>query len=75
MNVQIVRFVDIWSKGLCLKICNTVRCHKELVSQDSSSVERRNLTLFQGAKFPKLCGEAEDVEGHIDRYWCKEVDE
>jgi hypothetical protein len=24
---------------------------------------------------PKLCGEAEVVERHVDRCWCKEVDE
>jgi hypothetical protein len=24
---------------------------------------------------PKLCDEAEDVERHVDRCWCKEVDE
>jgi hypothetical protein len=43
MNVQIIRFVDtgIWLKRLCLKICNTARCNKELVSQDFSTVERR----------------------------------
>ena len=34
MNVQIIRFVDIWLKRLCLKICNTARCNKELVSQE-----------------------------------------
>jgi hypothetical protein len=42
MNVQIIRFVDVWLKGLCLKICNTVRCNKRLVSQDSSTVAKTN---------------------------------
>ena len=32
MNVQIIHFVDIWLKRLCLKICNTARCNKELVA-------------------------------------------
>jgi hypothetical protein len=41
MNVQIIHFVDIWLKRLCLKICNTARCNKELVSQDFSTVKRR----------------------------------
>jgi hypothetical protein len=41
MNVQIIRFVDVWLKDLCLKICNTVCCNKRLVSQDSSTVKRR----------------------------------
>jgi hypothetical protein len=31
MNVQIIRFLDIWLKRLCLKICNTAHCNKELV--------------------------------------------
>jgi hypothetical protein len=52
MNVQIVRFVDIWLKGLCLKICNTARC--ELVSQDSSTVERRNFDPVPRSKEPLI---------------------
>ena len=38
MNVQIIRFVNVRLRGLCLKICNSVRCNKGLVSQDSSTV-------------------------------------
>ena len=41
MNVKIILFVDIWLKRLCLKICKTARCNKELVSQDFSTVKRR----------------------------------
>ncbi len=46
MNVQIICFVDIWLKGLCLNICNNARCNKELVSQDSSTVERSKEPLI-----------------------------
>ncbi len=81
MNVQIIRFLDVWLKGLCLKICNTVRCNKRSVSQDSSTVGKTNFDPVPRSnspwflQCPKLCGEAEDVEIHVDRYRCKEVDE
>ncbi len=45
MNVQIIRFVDIWLKRLCLKIFNTACYNKELVSQDFSTVKRRKFLL------------------------------
>jgi hypothetical protein len=52
MNVQIIRFVDVWLKGLCLKICNTVRCNKGLVSQDSSTVAKTNFDPVPRSKSP-----------------------
>ena len=77
MNVQIIRFADVWLKGLCLKICNTVRCNKELVSQDFSTVERRkNFVKKSQATCCKINEEEEEiVERHVERCWCKEVDE
>jgi hypothetical protein len=54
MNVQNIRFVDIWLKGLCLKICITVRCHKVLVSQDSSTVEKDHFDPVPSSKEPLI---------------------
>jgi hypothetical protein len=54
MNVQNIRFVDIWLKGLCLKICITVRCNKGLVSQDSSTVEKENFDPVPRSKEPLI---------------------
>ena len=52
MNVQIMHFVDIWLKRLCLKICNTARCNKGLVSQDSSTVEKENFDTVPRSEEP-----------------------
>ena len=52
MNVQIIRFVNVRLRGLCLKICNTVRCNKGLVSQDSSTVAKTNFDPVQRSKSP-----------------------
>ena len=52
MNVQIIRCLNVWLRGLCLKICNTVRCNKGLVSQDSSTVENENFDPVPGAMRP-----------------------
>ncbi len=58
-----------------------VLCNKGLVSQDSSTVETENFDPVPRSETPwflqcrKLCDEAEDVERHFGRCWCKEVDE
>jgi hypothetical protein len=54
MNVQNIRFVDIWLKGLCLKIYNTERCNKGLVSQNSSTVEKENFDPVPRSKEPLI---------------------
>ena len=53
MNVQIIHFVDIWLKRLCLKICNTARCNKRIsFTRFFHSEEEEILTLSHGAKSP-----------------------
>jgi hypothetical protein len=81
MNVQKVCFVDIWLKGLCLKLCNTVRCNKGLVSHDSFAVEKENLDPVPRSKellipsMSKIVWWVWSIERHVDRCWCKEGDE
>ncbi len=73
--------LDILLKGLCPKICITVLCNKELVSQESSTGEKENFDPVPRSEEPlfpsmsKLCVESEAVERHVDRCCCKEDDD
>ncbi len=54
MNVQNIRFVDIWLKVLGLKICITVCFNKGLNSQGSSTVEKENFDPVPRSKEPLI---------------------